>query len=99
MMAQIQDRASTAAPIAERTNRMGKQRKIVDAKAKPNGNISHIRFEGNSRYTSVERAIPIAERGEIANTHVVRRSGAKPHLRTNADGRNRNNLDYMAGDS
>jgi hypothetical protein len=36
---------------------------------------------------------------EIQNAHVVRREGAKTHLRTNPDGRRSNNLDDMAGDS
>ena len=40
----------------------------------------------------------MADRGEIENTHVVRRSNAKIHLRTNADGAKGNNLDTMAGD-
>jgi hypothetical protein len=78
---------------------MGRQRKIVDAKADSEGDITHVLFEGNERFTSVERAIPMADRGEIANTHVVRRAGAKTHLRTDADGRKRNNLDDMAGDT
>lgn len=77
---------------------MGKQRKIVDARAASNGNISHVLLNGNSRFIPVNQAIPMAERGEIANTHVVHRRGAAPHLRTDADGRNCNNLDHMAGD-
>jgi hypothetical protein len=36
---------------------------------------------------------------EIQNAHVVRREGAKTHLRTNPDGRRSNNLDDLAGDS
>jgi hypothetical protein len=74
-------------------------RKIVDARADSEGDITHVRLEGNSRFTSVERAIPMADRGDISNAHVVRRSNAKTHLRTNADGRKSNNLDDMAGDS
>ncbi|MEP0314209.1 MAG: DUF3892 domain-containing protein [Hyphomonas sp.] len=73
-------------------------RKIVDARADKDGDITHVKFKGNERFTSVERAIPIADRGEIENTHVVRRENAKTHLRTNRDGRERNNLDWMAGD-
>lgn len=74
-------------------------RKIVDARADGEGDITHVKLDGNTRFTSVERAIPMADRGEIANAHVVRRSNAKTHLRTNPDGRTRNNLDEMAGDS
>jgi len=75
------------------------KRRIIDARADSEGDITAVRFEGNQNFTSVERAIPMADRGEIENVHVVRRTGAKTHLRTNADGRRRNNLDDMAGDS
>lgn len=71
---------------------------IVDAKADSDGDITHVKFKGNQNFTSVETAIPMADRGEIEKTHVVRRSGAKTHLRTNADGAKGNNLDTMAGD-
>lgn len=74
-------------------------RKIVDARADKTGDITHVRLEGNKRFTSVERAIPIVDRGEVSNAHVVRRSNAKPHLRTNPDGSRSNNLDDMAGSS
>jgi len=74
------------------------KRRIVDARADSEGDITHVLFDGNSRYTSVDGAIPMADRGEIENTHVVRRDGAKTHLRTNPDGRKGNNLDHMAGD-
>ena len=71
---------------------------IVNAKADKSGDITHVKFRGNTNYTSVDRAIPIAERGEIENAHVVRRQGAKTHLRTNPDCAKGNNLDTMAGD-
>lgn len=74
------------------------KRRIVDARADSEGDITHVRFEGNQRFTSVVTAIPMADRGEIENTHVVRRSNAKTHLRTNADGAKGNNLDTLAGD-
>lgn len=74
-------------------------KRIADARADADGDITHVRFEGNTRFTSVERAIPMAERGEIENTHVVHPTdGRKEHLRTNPDSRNCNNLDDMAGD-
>lgn len=76
------------------------QRVIVDARADEDGDITHVKFQGNERFTSVERAIPMAERGEIKNTHVVHPTdGRADHLRTNADGTRRNNLDDMAGDT
>ena len=75
------------------------KKRIVDARADDEGDITHVLFEGNDRFTPVKQAIPMADRGEIANTHVVRPSdGRKVHLRTNADGRRANNLDDMAGD-
>lgn len=74
-------------------------RKVVDARADSEGDITHVRIEGNSRFTSVEKAMEMADRGDLSNAHTVRRSNAKPHLRTNPDNRKSNNLDDMAGDS
>jgi hypothetical protein len=73
-------------------------RRIVDARADTKGNISHVRLDGNQRFTPVAQAIPMARRGEIADTHVVERRGAVTHLRTNPDRSSCNNLDTMAGD-
>ena len=78
---------------------MAPKRRIVDARADSEGDITHVLFEGNSRFTSVETAIPMANRGEIENTHVVRARDKKVHLRTDPDGRKSNNLDDMAGDT
>lgn len=78
---------------------MTKKRKIVAARADKKGNITHVKLDRNTNYTSVEVAIPMADRGEIDNTHVVRAPGKKTHLRTNPDGRTGNNLDDMAGDT
>ena len=72
---------------------------IVDAKADSEGNITHVKFDGNTNFTSVKRAIPIADRGDIDNAHVVRRQGTKIHLRTNPDNAKGNNLGIMAGDT
>ena len=55
-------------------------RRIVDARADSKGNISHVRLDGNQRFTPVATAIPMARRGEIANAHVVDRRGAITHL-------------------
>jgi hypothetical protein len=73
-------------------------KRIVDAKADAEGDISHVRFRGNSGFTPVETAMRMADRGQIENAHTVRRENAKPHLRSNPDGRKANNLDTMAGD-
>ena len=75
------------------------QRKIVDARADRDGDITHVKFANNERFTPVKLAIPMAERGEIVNTHAVRPTdGRHAHLRTNLDGRTKNNLDDMVGD-
>lgn len=78
---------------------MGDKRKIVDARADSEGDITHVLFQGNRRFTSVERAIPIVDRGGVENTHVVRARDKKVHLRTNPNGFVRDNLDDMAGDT
>lgn len=75
------------------------KRTIVDARADKEGDISHVKFKGNVNFTPVATAISMAERGEIEGAHVVNRTGAKKHLRSNPDGEKANNLDDMAGDS
>ena len=74
----------------------GGTKRAVDAKADDKGNITSVRFRGNSTYTPKDRAIRMTERGEVEGLHVVRRGGKK-HLRSNPDNRKKNNLDYMAG--
>lgn len=81
------------------TSRGKSPRRIVDARADSEGDIVQVRFQGNQRFTSSERAIEMAKRGEIENAHVVNRRNAKEHLRTNPDGQRSNNLDDMAGDT
>ena len=77
---------------------MVNKRVIVDARDDDEGDITHVRFKGNSNFTSVAQAIPMADRNEIENAHVVRRRNAKAHLRTNPDNSTGNNLDTMAND-
>lgn len=74
-------------------------KKIVDARADSNGNISGVRFAGNSSFTPLETAIRMADRGEVANAHAVHPSAGNSYLRSNPDGQSRNNLDYLAGDT
>lgn len=78
---------------------MTKGRKVVDARADAKGNITHVKVEGNSRFTPLNQAMNMAERGELTNVHSVRPTEAKAHLRTNPDGKSANNLDTMAGDT
>ncbi len=78
---------------------MTNKRKVVDAKADADGDITHVRLQGNSNFTPVKTAMNMADRGELSNAHSVRGNpNAKDHLRTNPDGRKGNNLDTWAGD-
>lgn len=78
---------------------MTKKRTIVDAKSDKKGNITHVKLDGNTNFISTGKAIPMADRGDIENAHVVRATDKKTHLRTNRDGIIKNNLDDMAGDT
>lgn len=73
-------------------------KRVVDARANSKGNITAVRFAGNSTFTPAETAYRMAKRGQIENVHAVDRSGARPHIRSNPDGKVGNNLDTMAGD-
>ena len=73
-------------------------RKVIDAKNAADGTVLHVKIAGNSTWTPVETAMRMADRGQLSNAHSVNRANAKPHLRTNPDGRERNNLDYLAED-
>jgi len=75
---------------------MGK--KVIDAKANAKGNITAVKLAGNAGFTSLEAAMRMADKGLIDNAHTVNRVGAKPHLRTNPNGKTSDNLDDMAGD-
>ena len=74
-----------------------KSRKVVDARNAADGTVSHVRIEGNTNFTPVRKAMEMADRGLLSNAHTVNRANAKPHLRTNPNGRDRDNLDYLAG--
>lgn len=73
-------------------------KKIVDAKADGAGNITNVRFARNSTFTPVDTAIRMADRGQITNAHVVRPQSGDAYLRSNPDDKEKNNLDYLAGD-
>ncbi len=85
--------------MAKRTGGSKPTRRVIDARADEQGNISQILIQGNQNYTPVSRAIPMAERGDLENVHVVNQQDGGQYLRTNPDGRTRNNLDEMAKDS
>lgn len=74
------------------------KRRIIDAKADSDGDITAVKFAGNSNFTNLDTAIGIAKRGDIENAHVSRTGQGREYLRTNPDGAECNNLDFMAGD-
>lgn len=78
---------------------MTKKRRVVDARADSKGNIEAVLLEGNSRFTAVEKAVELADRGELENAHAVHPKGKTAHLRANPNSRTGDNLDSMAGDS
>ena len=73
-------------------------KKVVDARADEKGNIKSVLFDGNSRFTPIEAAINMADRGEIENAHAVHPKVRDPYLRSNPDSKKGNNLDEMAND-
>ena len=75
---------------------MGKR--IVDAHADNDGDITAVRFEGNITFTPLETAIRMAENGQIENVHVAHTGEGRAYLRTNPNGKEKDNLDYLAGD-
>ena len=75
---------------------MGKR--IVGATSDSNGRTTSVLLSGNSTKTPIETAIRMAERGQIDGAHVVNPSCGNRYLRTNPDGRSRNNIDTLSGD-
>ena len=73
-------------------------KRVIDARADNEGNIEAVRFEGNSNFTSVERAVEMADRGQVENAHAVHPKGGAAYLRSNPDDKRGNNLDDLAGD-
>lgn len=73
-------------------------RRVVDARADSDGDITHVRIEGNANFTPLEQAIKMADRGELKNAHAVHPKAGRPYLRSNPDRSTANNLDEMAGD-
>lgn len=58
------------------------------------GDIKKVKFEGNSSFTNYERAINMAEKGQIENTHVYHINNKK-YLRSDPDNSKKNNLDNL----
>ena len=74
------------------------KRKVTDARQDRDGNISHVKLEGNQNFTPVEKAIEMAKRDGLENAHAVRKKDGGEYLRTNPEGKAGNNLDEMAQD-
>lgn len=74
---------------------MGKPKKIVDAWRDSNGNIASVLLEGNKTPTPKETAIRMTEQGKIVAV-AVHPKEKESHLRTKPDGKEKNNLDYLA---
>ena len=73
-------------------------KKIVDARADNDGDITAVRFDCNTTFTPLETAIGMAKRGQIEGAHVSHTSEGRAYLRTNPNGKEKDNLDYLAGD-
>ncbi len=80
------------------TKKRAGARKVVDARQDNEGNIVQVKIQGNQKFTPVETAIEMAKRGELANAHAVKKQAGGEYLRTNPDGKTKNNLDEMAKD-
>ncbi|MDX2368028.1 MAG: DUF3892 domain-containing protein [Colwellia sp.] len=73
------------------------KRKIVDAKADEKGNISAVKLEGNSNFTSMEIAQKMTLDGKIDAVYVGAHHNTKSHLRQQGNNSQLDNLDDMAG--
>ena len=73
-------------------------KKIVDARADSDGDITAVRFAGNATFTPLETAIRMTERGQVENAHVAHTGEGRAYLRTNPNRNEQDNLDYLAGD-
>lgn len=73
------------------------ERKVTDARSDDKGNITHVKIEGNERFTPVQTAVNMADRSELVNAHAVHPKDGNAYLRTNPDNTTADNLDTMAG--
>lgn len=79
-------------------SRQASQRRVVDARSNDEGDITHVKIEGNQGWTPLETATRMADQGKLENVHSVRKPDGDKYLRTNPDGKTANNLDEMAQD-
>ena len=76
---------------------MTDKRKITDAKADKNGNISAVKLEGNSNFTSIKTAQKMTLDGKIDAVYVGGNQKTKPYIRQRPNNKECDNLDDMAG--
>lgn len=70
-------------------------RKITDAKRGSDGNIDKVKLEGNKTYTSVTKAVEMAEKGLIDAVPVTKSDGSQ-HIRSPSNGSTKDNLGTLA---
>lgn len=76
---------------------MTEKRKIIDAKADSKGNISAVKLEGNSNFTSMKIAKKMTQDGKVDAVYVQAHHNTKAHLRQPRNNSKLDNLDDMAG--
>ena len=76
---------------------MTNKRKIVDAIADDKGNISTVKLNGNSNFTSIDTALRMTQNGKIDAVYVGSHHNTKAHLRQPRNNSKLDNLDDMAG--
>lgn len=73
---------------------MGK--KIIDAREDKNGNIGAIRFEGNTNFTKLDKAIEMTKAKRVDGANVSTSKNGNEYIRTNPNGSVKDNLDTLA---
>jgi len=75
---------------------MTDKRKIVGAKADSKGNISAVKLEGNSNWTSINKAKTMTK-NDLVDAVYVNPSKSSDYIRQRPDKNKSNNLDDLAG--
>ena len=59
------------------------KKKVIDAKADKDGNITSVLLEGNRNYTSLEKAIQMTKDGKLEGVNVSKTKEGREYLRKN----------------
>jgi hypothetical protein len=70
-------------------------KKIIAAQSDSQGKISAVKFDGSKSFTPIDKAIEMAEKGQIAEFHVVTKKDGSKYLRSNPS-RKGSSLEQMA---